>query len=212
MDCYTNQRQPDFRQPQMMTSPANMDSNCGIPPTTITPMRPEYNRRQTCNSRQTCDTRPGCDVKPNCSTRPVCQGKPACNAKPACQVTPACDMKPTCSKKPVCDLQPICNVNPVYNTNPVMNDVLARNINSNQMNMSGSFVPNQTMPVSDGSIPSFQRPNCPGTVYGPLESYPLGMAYVPWQRWQQTYPLDRALQRGTIFPELDLPFFMGRCQ
>lgn len=34
----------------------------------------------------------------------------------------------------------------------------------------------------------------------------LAMAYVPWQRWQETYPLEEGLHRGTIFPELDLPF------
>lgn len=41
---------------------------------------------------------------------------------------------------------------------------------------------------------------------------PLGMAYVPWQLWRDTYEPDVALQRGTIFPELDLPFWGGgRC-
>lgn len=40
----------------------------------------------------------------------------------------------------------------------------------------------------------------------------IGMGYVPWQRWRQTYPLAQAFQRGTIFPELDLPFVMGRCR
>ena len=34
----------------------------------------------------------------------------------------------------------------------------------------------------------------------------LAMAYVPWQRWQETYPLEKGFHRGTIFPELDLPF------
>lgn len=34
----------------------------------------------------------------------------------------------------------------------------------------------------------------------------LAMAYVPWQRWQETYPLEEGFHRGTIFPELDLPF------
>lgn len=34
----------------------------------------------------------------------------------------------------------------------------------------------------------------------------LAMAYVPWQRWTETYPLDEGLKRGTIFPDLDLPF------
>jgi hypothetical protein len=39
---------------------------------------------------------------------------------------------------------------------------------------------------------------------------PLAMAYVPWQTWNKTYDLDKALQTGTIFPCLDKPF-MGRC-
>ncbi len=39
-----------------------------------------------------------------------------------------------------------------------------------------------------------------------LGRLPLGMAYVPFQRWQGTYEPYRALDRGTIFPELDLPF------
>ena len=34
----------------------------------------------------------------------------------------------------------------------------------------------------------------------------LAMAYVPWQRWKGSYPLEECLHRGTIFPELDLPF------
>ncbi|MCD8369623.1 MAG: spore coat associated protein CotJA [Clostridiales bacterium] len=36
------------------------------------------------------------------------------------------------------------------------------------------------------------------------------MGYVPLQRWTQTYSLDRGLDRGTIFPDLDLPFGTGR--
>ena len=45
-----------------------------------------------------------------------------------------------------------------------------------------------------------------------IDGEPIGMGYVPWQQWGQTYPLERALERGTIFPELDLPFMMGRCR
>ena len=37
-------------------------------------------------------------------------------------------------------------------------------------------------------------------------SMPLGMAYVPMQKWGKTYEPDVALDRGTIFPDLDLPF------
>lgn len=39
-----------------------------------------------------------------------------------------------------------------------------------------------------------------------LGQFPLAMAYVPWQRFGQTYDLSKALCAGTIFPELDKPF------
>lgn len=35
---------------------------------------------------------------------------------------------------------------------------------------------------------------------------PLAMAYIPWQKWQYIYDADKALERGTIFEELDQPF------
>lgn len=41
---------------------------------------------------------------------------------------------------------------------------------------------------------------------------PIGMAYVPWQQWCQTYPMEQGFRQGTIFPELDLTFMMGRCR
>lgn len=34
----------------------------------------------------------------------------------------------------------------------------------------------------------------------------VGMAYVPGQRWKETYDDEKGFIRGTIFPELDLPF------
>ena len=39
-----------------------------------------------------------------------------------------------------------------------------------------------------------------------LGRFPIAMAYVPWQRFGQTYDLSKALCAGTIFPELDKPF------
>lgn len=42
-----------------------------------------------------------------------------------------------------------------------------------------------------------------------LSSLPLAMCYVPMQQWDTTYPLKKGLSRGTIFPELDLPFNGG---
>ena len=38
------------------------------------------------------------------------------------------------------------------------------------------------------------------------EDWAIAMAYVPWQQFQNLYDLDRALQVGTIFSELDKPF------
>lgn len=45
------------------------------------------------------------------------------------------------------------------------------------------------------------------------ECFPVAMAYVPWQYWGKLYPLDKALQRGTLFSELDKPFVgRGSCK
>ncbi len=41
---------------------------------------------------------------------------------------------------------------------------------------------------------------------GGVDGMPLAMAYVPMQRWRDIYENDKALMRGTIFSELDLPF------
>ncbi len=43
----------------------------------------------------------------------------------------------------------------------------------------------------------------------PLGCLPIAMSYVPFQQWKETYSLDKGLARGTIFPELDLPFKGG---
>jgi len=51
----------------------------------------------------------------------------------------------------------------------------------------------------------------PATMMG-CDDMPIAMAYVPWQKWGPTYPIDLGLKRGTIFPNLDLPFEMGRCR
>lgn len=47
-----------------------------------------------------------------------------------------------------------------------------------------------------------------------LRHFPLAMAFVPWQQWNQTYELKKALQVGTIFPDLDKPFLgkRGACR
>lgn len=43
-------------------------------------------------------------------------------------------------------------------------------------------------------------------IYHHVDEMPLTMAYVPMQRFSETFPLCTALQAGTIFPELCKPF------
>lgn len=44
-----------------------------------------------------------------------------------------------------------------------------------------------------------------------FESWPVGMAYVPMQCWEEPFDLAKGLRAGTIFPSLRLPFRGGGC-
>ena len=39
-----------------------------------------------------------------------------------------------------------------------------------------------------------------------IDDLPLAMAYVPVQKWEKLYDPAAALERGTLFCRLDLPF------
>lgn len=58
--------------------------------------------------------------------------------------------------------------------------------------------------------------SCVNKVYDHLmeSDAPLAMGYVPYQHWNNTYPMCKGLQAGTIFPCLHKPFCGkgGRCQ
>ena len=58
-------------------------------------------------------------------------------------------------------------------------------------------------------LPAMAQTDMPTSV-----TLPLAMAYVPMQGWSQTYDPAVGLQRGTVFPELDLPFMVigGVCK
>ena len=49
--------------------------------------------------------------------------------------------------------------------------------------------------------------HCPEVVNDPLAGMPLGMAYVPWQRFCNLYEGCEALYHGTLFKDLDLDFY-----
>ncbi len=42
-----------------------------------------------------------------------------------------------------------------------------------------------------------------------FEAWPVGMAYVPMQLWEEPFELAKGLHAGTIFPSLRLPFRGG---
>ena len=42
--------------------------------------------------------------------------------------------------------------------------------------------------------------------YNNFDNLSLAMAYVPWQKWQSVYEPEKAINIGTIFPELNKPF------
>lgn len=44
----------------------------------------------------------------------------------------------------------------------------------------------------------------------PVDRMASGMAFVPWQKWEDIYCMEKALERGTIFEQLDKPFMGGR--
>lgn len=43
------------------------------------------------------------------------------------------------------------------------------------------------------------------------ENTPIGMAYVPYQQWEEIYNAENGFCKGTVFPSLDYPFMGGDC-
>lgn len=69
----------------------------------------------------------------------------------------------------------------------------------------------QNMPEHRRTKCSSMANNCP-CHSDPLSGMPIAMAYVPWQCFHDVYEPDKALQYGTIFPELNKPFYgKGGC-
>lgn len=50
------------------------------------------------------------------------------------------------------------------------------------------------------------------TIRERFSDMPLAMAYVQWQEWCDIYEIDKGFHRGTIFAQLDKPFWgRGGC-
>ena len=58
--------------------------------------------------------------------------------------------------------------------------------------------------LCDGTMPN-QSSTDRRTGWG-LRNHPLAMVYSPYQEWRDAYTPEVALNRGTLFAELDLPF------
>ena len=72
--------------------------------------------------------------------------------------------------------------------------------------------PSVNQPVTTPASGKGTRPWYTDTTEIDFSRFPIGMGYVPLQQWKQPYSLEQGFRRGTIFPELDLPFMMGRCR
>lgn len=95
--------------------------------------------------------------------------------------------------------------------------------NRNQMDMRRQkatmyerYAQNQMMPGMHGGCDTCGNArvanNCDGcrNTRDELKGMPLAMGYVPWQTFECTYEPMQGLRAGTIFPELDKPFYGRR--
>ncbi len=196
------------------------------------PKMPSYVMPMKCPEKPAYE-KPSCEKpaweKPSCEKpaweKPACEKpaweKPSCEKpaweKPACEKPawekPSCEKpaweKPSCEKpawekrsckkpeweKPACEKpaweKPACE-KPAYEK------------------------PSCTKPVKCPEMPCTKAPGVspvPAKTAGEcIDKYPIAMAYVPWQCWQEVYSVDVALSMGTIFPDLFKPFTMGGCR
>ena len=137
----------------------------------------------------------------------------ACTSRP--QISPCMSAGCGCGGKPIRPTNPIQPVipNQGQGIKPSQDGCMCQNRKPVPHTMPGQNpMPCQgSMPCQNtgsGIYPPGMRP----TRGGFLSEMPLAMAYAPMQRWTQTYTLGQGLERGTIFPDLDLPFMMGRCR
>ena len=59
-----------------------------------------------------------------------------------------------------------------------------------------------------------RKPSCPticNPEIRPVDSMGIGMAYVPWQKFDQVMCAEQGMAHGTIFEELVLPFYGADC-
>ena len=93
-----------------------------------------------------------------------------------------------------------------------------------QMNRAGQNQQSRTWQNHDNRMMQNNRNSCDcGNTQKPVKSEPacrtegemqsvhLAMAYMPWQKFGETFSCSDGFQKGTIFPELYKPFLRGGC-
>lgn len=88
--------------------------------------------------------------------------------------------------------------------------------NHNMQNMRGRSCGcnNPARPTPPASRPeprSTPQSSCNSYSESSENRFPLGMAYVPTQTFQDIFPIEEGFKTGTIFRELDFPFTIGFC-
>ena len=134
------------------------------------------------------------DTKSEAETTPVCMRypeMPVCPMPAKCRDISPCPMPAKCREMPPCPM-------PVKCPEKVKEAVTVK----------CPEMPKCTAPVT---CPGWSAPSQTSPAEN-IDQFPVGMAYVPWQQWQQVYSLDVAMSVGTIFPDLNKPFIMGGCQ
>lgn len=73
---------------------------------------------------------------------------------------------------------------------------------------------NEVNPRKERELPEYVKCGCGEPRREPswgLRGYPIASVYSVLQDWHDIYDTETALKRGTIFKELDLPFYGDRC-
>ena len=80
--------------------------------------------------------------------------------------------------------------------------------------MAGQSNPTQMFcPINRSKARAQHRNSACGGVQGEdkLAGLPLAMAYVPMQEWKNLYDLETGFGQGTLFEDLDFPFYPTSC-
>ncbi len=160
---------------------------------------------QNSNSRCSCFCRPQIPAPPCINTDCRCDCQNRCDICDGTFIPSPPPMPPAAPARP--PLPPVRPAAPPQNSS---NAPAPRPVKKPDKQPAFTPLPAHTSTPSGGcgcgSTSSPLIPNKNGN------NMPVGMAYVPWQKWGQTYSMEQGFSRGTLFPDLDLPFVMGRCR